>query len=194
MLLPTAAHMRVGVFRPVDAPRPTVGPACPTATSCRPDISRRYESILDGRDFAATDGDGAPLVAIVSEETARRFWKEQSAIGKRLVLGPSEVLRGEPANEKELVVIGLVGEVGAHTGERERPAVYLPLDQHHAGVLHIVARSRKGSILGDLRRAVTVVDPSVPVGTAQTLDDALAMYQWPQRARHSCPSAWVSSA
>ena len=62
------------------------------------------------------------------------------------------------------------------------PAVYLPLDQHHAGVLHIVARSRKGSILGDLRRAVTVVDPSVPVGTAQTLDDALAMYQWPQRA------------
>ena len=79
-------------------------------------------------------------------------------------------------------MVGVVGEVRALAGERERPAVYLPLDQHHAAVLHVVARSRRGSVLGELRRAVTVVDPNVPVLAAQTLDDALAMYQWPQRA------------
>jgi hypothetical protein len=98
----------------------------------------------------------------VSEETGRRFWNGQSAIGKRLVLGPSQHRFGDPLNEKELMVIGVVGEVRAQAREQERPAVYLPLDQHHTTGLQIVARSRKGSIVGDLRRAVIVVDPNVP--------------------------------
>jgi predicted permease len=180
VLLPTVARMRVGVFRPPLTDRRS-------SVSDGNIVSHGYFStlripILEGRDFAATDVDGAPLVAIVSAETARRFWNGQSAIGKRLVLGPSQLRFGRPTNEKELLVIGVVGEVRAQPGERERPAVYLPLDQHHATALYIAARSRKGSTVGDLRRAVTVVDPNVPVMTAQTLDDALAMYEWPQRA------------
>lgn len=179
-LLPAGTRQRVGLFRP-----PLTGRR--SSVSDGNIVSPGYFStlripILEGRDFAATDIDGSPLVAIVSEQTARRFWNGQSAIGKRLVLGPDQVRFGEPTNEKELIVIGVVGEVRAQAGERERPAVYLPLDQHHATGLHIVARSRQKTIVSDLRRAVTVVDPHVPVVTAQTLDDALAMYLWPQRA------------
>lgn len=179
-LLPAGTRLRVGLFGPPLTDRRS-------SVSDGNVVSPGYFStlripILEGRDFAATDIDGAPLVAIVSEQTARRFWNGQSAIGKRLVLGPDQVRFGEPTDEKELMVIGVVGEVRAQAGERERPAVYLPLDQHHATGLHIVARSRQGTIVSDLRRAVTVVDPHVPVVTAQTLNDALAMYLWPQRA------------
>jgi predicted permease len=177
-LLPSAARMRVGVFRPPLTDRRS-------SVSDGNIVSPGYFSalripFLEGRDFAATDANGAPLVAIVSEQTARRFWNGQSAIGKTLVLGPPERRLGEPTNPKELVVVGVVDEVQA--GERERPAVYLPLDQHRVTGLHIVVRSRKGSIVSELRRAVTAVDPRVPVVTAQTLDEALAMYRWPQRA------------
>ncbi len=183
MLLPTGARMGMGVFMPADAPLT----ARQYSLSDGNIVSAGYFStlripMLEGRDFAATDVDGAPLVAIVGEETARRFWNGQSAIGKRLVLGPSQHRFGEPINEKELVVVGVVGEVRAQAGEPERPTVYLPLDQYHPTGFHIVARSRTRSIVGDLRRAVTVLAPNVPTVTAQTLDDALAMYQWPQRA------------
>ncbi len=175
---------RVGVFRPAGAPLTNRRSRVPDDGTI---VSPGYFStlripILEGRDFAATDVDGAPLVAIVSEQAARRFWNGQSAIGKRLVLGPWQARFGELVNEKELLVIGVVGEVRAQAGERERPAVYLPLNQHHATGLHVVARSRQRSIVSDLRRAVAVIDANVPVVTAQTLDDALRTYQWPQRA------------
>jgi predicted permease len=180
--LPTGARVRVGVFRPAGAPLTDRRSRVPDSNT----VSLGYFStlripILEGRDFAATDVDGAPLVAIVSEEAARRFWNGQSAIGKRLVLGPWQARFGEPINEKELLVVGVVGEIRPQTDGPERPVVYLPFDQHHAAEFHIVARSPDRSVLNDLRRAVAAVDPNVPVVSAQTLDDALAMYRWPQR-------------
>jgi predicted permease len=181
--LPGAAGVRLGVFRPAGAPMTNRSARVSDANTVSPGYFPTLSiPILEGRDFTATDTDGAPLVAIVSEEAARRLWNGQSAIGKRLVLGPWQARFGEPINEKELLVIGVVGEVRAHADGREHPVVYLPLDQHPATDLHIVARARNGSITSDLRRAVTAVDPNVPVVSVQTLDDALAMYQWPQRA------------
>ena len=37
--------------------------------------------LLDGRDFDATDTEGAPDVAVVNETMARRFWPDESAAG-----------------------------------------------------------------------------------------------------------------
>jgi predicted permease len=182
MLLPTASRMPVGSFRPVEAPLADRRSRVSEGNLVSPGYFATLRvPILEGRDFAATDAGGAPLVAIVSEQAARRFWNGRSAIGKRIVLGPSQRRLGEPNREKELVVVGVVGEVRARAGERERPAVYLPLGQHHAAVLHLVTRSPGGSVLVDLRRTATLVDPNVPALAAQTLDEALARYQWPQR-------------
>jgi predicted permease len=51
--------------------------------------------VLAGREFNQEDGEGAPLVAVVNETMARRFWPGQSPLGRRLrfiqendVLGP----------------------------------------------------------------------------------------------------------
>jgi hypothetical protein len=42
--------------------------------------------LIEGRDFNAGDRDGGPLVAILGEAAARRFWPGESAIGKQLVM------------------------------------------------------------------------------------------------------------
>jgi predicted permease len=40
--------------------------------------------LLQGRGFTAADRDGAPLVALISRATARRFWPNRSPIGRRI--------------------------------------------------------------------------------------------------------------
>jgi predicted permease len=41
-------------------------------------------SLLRGREFTETDSTGSPQTAIISAETARRFWPNQDAVGKHL--------------------------------------------------------------------------------------------------------------
>ncbi|MBA3240609.1 MAG: ABC transporter permease, partial [Acidobacteria bacterium] len=43
--------------------------------------------VLRGRDFGASDREGAPRVAVVNETMARRFWPGEDALGKRFRLG-----------------------------------------------------------------------------------------------------------
>ena len=71
----------------------------------------------EGREFTAQDTADAPLVAIVNEAAARRYWPGQEVVGKRIVRGRqfAEVV-GVVRNSKEK---GLTAD--------SRPAIYLPL-------------------------------------------------------------------
>ena len=42
---------------------------------------------LEGRDFTGQDQTGAPLVAVVNDLLARRYWPDQSAVGQAIVAG-----------------------------------------------------------------------------------------------------------
>jgi hypothetical protein len=66
--------------------------------------------ILEGRDFAQYDNRKAPLVAIVDQTAAKRFWPGQDPVGKRLHIGNSVA-----------VVIGVVRNT-KHEFMNERPA------------------------------------------------------------------------
>nr|MBA3521282.1 ABC transporter permease [Gemmatimonadales bacterium] len=66
---------------------------------------------LRGRDFVDTDmRPGAP-VAVVSEETARRYWPNTDPLGRRLRV--LQQLAGEPdfGQPIDAEVIGVVGDV-----------------------------------------------------------------------------------
>ena len=59
--------------------------------------------LVMGREFSPTDRLGAPMVAIVNRELARRTWPGESPLGKRItVTGPPEV---------EATVVGVAGNV-----------------------------------------------------------------------------------
>jgi predicted permease len=141
-----------------------------------------------GRDFSATDVDGAQPVAIIGEGLARQFWPGQAAIGKFIsqqLFGP----RG-PNGTRSLLVVGVARDVKSSSliDGLAAPFVYVPLQQHEpygermVANLTIAARTTHGQrIAEEIRTLVVSMNPNLPIVTSQTLDDATALGLVPQR-------------
>ena len=145
--------------------------------------------VVAGRDFAATDTAGAPLVVVVSETLARRFWPRQPAIGKPLRL---EVFNARAGRVEPHVgtIVGVAGDIRSSSlidGLAE-PYVYLPLAQSDAvgsemtAQMSIVARRRAGtSLVPTMATLVQDIDRRLVVASAQPLADSIALGLTPQR-------------
>ena len=111
--------------------------------------------LLAGRAIEPQDRAGSPLVAVVNETAARRFWPGESAIGKRIGF-----------NDDRLTIVGVVSDV-KHTslGDSTRATVYLPVTQQPTRYLMLLARTRLdlAALTPLVRRAVATVDATVPV-------------------------------
>jgi predicted permease len=121
--------------------------------------------VLRGRDFSEKDDPSSPAVAIISQATARTFWPDAEAIGKRVSL------RGEDG--PYLTVVGVVSDVllGGPT-EGMRATVYVPQLQHPGEkILTLLVRSRADvtPLAQTLRREIRSMDPNLPVYAVHTL-------------------------
>jgi putative ABC transport system permease protein len=123
-----------------------------------------------GRDFARTDREGAPPVAIVNEALARAYFPGENAIGKR-------VRRSERDPYAEIVGIVRDTKYGS-IAEAPAPIFYAAYTQapristqHRPVIIHVRTAGPPASILPDLGRAIAAVDPSAFV-QVQTLADA----------------------
>src|SRR5256886_6710336 len=65
------------------------------------------QPLLQGRDFLESDGPDAPLVCIISQSIARRFWPNESPIGKRIRWGRLDGTR------PRFTTVGVVGHMKA---------------------------------------------------------------------------------
>ncbi|HET8772928.1 MAG TPA: ABC transporter permease [Thermoanaerobaculia bacterium] len=133
--------------------------------------------LLRGRDFTAADDARAPWVAIVNQRMAHQLWPSQDPIGKTLVQ-----VRG-PADKQTLTVVGVARDGKyRYLGEEPAPFIYVPLQQQYQSQTTIVARSTQGQRLaGELRALLASMNPSLPIVTAQTLEDYAAFGLLPQR-------------
>ncbi len=125
--------------------------------------------LLAGRDFGARDNADAPLVVIVDEKIADRYWPDESPMGKRLKLG-------DHASENPwLEVIGVVGHVrfrGVH--QEARWQLYLPHTQGFCTFrFHVVAKTTGDptALAGSIRQVVTALDPELPVASFRTMEE-----------------------
>jgi putative ABC transport system permease protein len=127
-------------------------------------------TLIDGRDFSASDGEDAPLVAVVSETLARQRWPGRSPLGARLRQGD------EPAGAWRTVV-GVVGDVRNDDADQPPlPYLYLPLAQQPSRAMSLVIRTA-----GDpeqagpaLRQAMAEVDPDQPLFDIKSMEAILA--------------------
>jgi predicted permease len=146
--------------------------------------------IVAGRDFGPEDTAGTPPVVVVSEAVARRFWRGQSAIGKRLDLKVfnAQAPRAGPGIS---TVIGVVGDIKSTSliDGVAAPYVYLPLAQSEALVgsnmsaqMSIVVRRRsEPSPAPAIASIVQDADERLVLARMESLTDAIALGLTPQR-------------
>jgi putative ABC transport system permease protein len=111
--------------------------------------------LLQGRPFAATDTTNTPNVIIINETMARRFWPNESAVGKRIT---------NPGGTNFLEIVGVVNDVRfpASLGEPyTRLQSYRPMSQATGSRCTIALRTRASAdgLANILRKIVAELDP-----------------------------------
>ncbi len=121
--------------------------------------------LLSGRDFQLTDRRGAPIVLIVNEALAKRYWPGENAVGQVLHAGSTD-----------LQIVGVVGDIRqAGPGEPAEPTIYIPALQNLRSGMSIVVRAKGDPmrLAGDVRNAIWSVDRNQAISEVTTMEDVL---------------------
>ena len=125
--------------------------------------------LIAGRTFADSDGADAAPVAIASTAMVRKYWPGDNPIGKRLRFDDDPKVPWS-------TVVGVVGDVRQLGLDQEPPPiVYMPYQQFPLPFTNISIRSTApaGTIATLVRAELAAIDPDLPPGDVQTLQDLL---------------------
>jgi len=126
-------------------------------------------ALVRGRSFTNADRDGAPAVAIVSEDVASRTWPGDDPIGKRLKFGSYD------STEEWRTVVGVARPTRYRELTMPRPTLYLPDQQFIVAAWMFVVRTGAPlEVVSRVARArVAAVDPEVQVMRVAPLTELL---------------------
>jgi predicted permease len=122
--------------------------------------------MIAGREFVKEDRQDAPLVVVINEAFAARWFPGEPAVGKRVLLGNASA-----------EVIGVVNDIRQRDmAEPAEPTIYIHNLQNSRVKMNIVVRTRGDplSMVGALRAAVWNVDRAQPITSIFTLDEAMS--------------------
>jgi putative ABC transport system permease protein len=122
--------------------------------------------LVAGRMFEERDRQDTPLVALVNQTLARRFFPGQDPVGRRVTVGVMD----RPQSRE---IVGVVGDVRPTALDSEpRPELFVPFAQTASGSMTFVVRVRgdAAALVPPLRAAVWEVDPDQSVYHSGTLD------------------------
>jgi putative ABC transport system permease protein len=164
--------------------RPTPGPSQfphPDTHSVSPDYFRTLKiPLLRGRTFTEMDNASAPLVGVINETAANRFWPAGNAIGQRFIFGhPSP-------DHKAVTIVGVVADTRLYGfGQPARLEVYRPIEQEATQHAAVVIRSQlDGATLApEIRRTVSSIDKDEPVVGFTSMNQLL--YDWESTRRET---------
>jgi predicted permease len=122
--------------------------------------------LLEGRDFDIRDSDRSPRVAIINEAAVRRYFGNRRVVGQRF---------GIPQPDTEIV--GVVRDARVtDPHDAAVPMAYYPIRQAvaFAGSIDVRAAVDPRLVATEVRKAVTDVDPSLPILRVSTVVDQTA--------------------
>ena len=121
-----------------------------------------------GRLFDATDNGTSLDVAVVDENTARRYWPDQDVLGKRIQLNPTD-------NGPWLTIVGVVSAVAGEPYGETVGVVYQSLRQAAPAGFQLLVKlpNAAADSRTQLRAAAYAVDRDLPLHNLQMLDDYL---------------------
>ncbi|HEY9226916.1 MAG TPA: ADOP family duplicated permease [Gemmatimonadaceae bacterium] len=129
--------------------------------------------IILGRRFREADNAAAPLVMIVNQDLARRFWPGESPLGKSLTIGGGN-----------RVVVGVTPDARYQTlSDPPRPYAYIPIDQSPdvSIIMYVRAKADAALALRALHDDLASVNPNLALERPGSLDAQLDTFRLPQR-------------
>ncbi|QOY90650.1 ABC transporter permease [Paludibaculum fermentans] len=143
-----------------------------------------------GRDFAMTDSEHAPAVAVINRTMARRLWPAENALGKRFKAGDAQ------SDAAWMTVVGIIRDTTQNEwGATPDNEFYVPFlqdagYQHGDGGFRTMTLALRYS--GDRAALAALIPPQVwsldrdvAIPSIVALDDAVADSVWAQRAAMS---------
>jgi predicted permease len=121
-----------------------------------------------GRTFTEADDEKAPSVAIVNQTMAKKFWPDQSPLGKRFST--------KGASGPFIEVVGVVQD-GKYKGvvEQPEPHFYLSLNQSYMPLrtFHIRTSVPPETLSAQVQAQISALAPTLAVSEFQTFEQAL---------------------
>jgi len=149
-----------------------------------PDVFRVLRiPILRGRGLTAADRLGAPLVAVINQEAARRFWPHEDPIGQRIFVGEGAK---DLHDRGPRTIVGIVGDTRDEGLDRKLPPLlYVPLGQMQDPLVamffqllpvSVAVRTAAASpaLTAAIQKQIWAVDAGQPVNDIKTMEEIRA--------------------
>jgi putative ABC transport system permease protein len=157
-----------------------------------------------GRFFTEADKAGAQLVVIVNQKLAEKYWPGQDPIGKRLRVGTVDM------KTPWLTIVGEVADMKQSSpDDATKNQFYQPIEQveEQIGMLaspsdlngnsgFIVLRTQLApeQMENALRATVRSLDPQLPLGQVQTMEQAVSTTEAPRRFNTALITTFAAAA
>lgn len=121
--------------------------------------------IVAGRGIDARDTHDGPRVVVINQTMARRYWSGRNPVGGRLDYG---------SGWATVVGVAKDGKYGT-ISESPKSVMYLPIDQAYlpTPTLVVATTAAPASVLPGIRRAVSALNPNLPLFEVRTLSEHL---------------------
>ena len=132
-------------------------------------------AVRSGRNFTDADTADSPLVVIVDERLARRFWAGTDPVGRRMFKpnNPQDFVTPGPT-ARYYTVVGVVSEIrmsGLIETEDRVGAYYFPLAQDPVSNMTLTVRTAGNptAMISSIRRELSAIDPDLPLFSVRTM-------------------------
>jgi len=138
--------------------------------------------LLRGRWLDERDTAEQPMVALISETTARKYWPNEDPIGQRFTVDYTSWF-------PKMQIVGVVADIKTNTYDKPPyPEIYWPQAQAPSSIARILIRTKAEpeSLASAVRAEIEKIDRDLPVMELSAMEEVIAVTLW--RARLA---AWL---
>jgi putative ABC transport system permease protein len=170
--------VRQAITRYGDPPAPSAASPQVTQTAVTTGYFKAMGiAVTRGRVFTDADRRDGPLVAVVNETAARRYWPGEDPVGKRFAIGSSERFGSfravKPGEVEWREIVGVVGDVrSAGFASSVQPEAFYSYKQFPVYEPSLIVRTAgdPATLTEAIRSQVAAINPRAVITQVRTLD------------------------
>ena len=147
--------------------------------------------LLRGRDFAESDTETSPAVALVNQKFEKKYFPSLDPIGQRVHIGPPSFLQipagGNTTDAADVTIVGVIGDFKnnglASAPEPQIIGMYSQHPQVNYGFKDVVIRTAADPhlLVREIARQLHAMDPDMPFSQVRTIDELVEQHTGDQR-------------